>query len=198
MDLLRKNRLTHNQVAQFSTISDQMRDLNIYIADTPSLDPMELRLQAQQMQTRDPNLALIVIDYLQLMTIKRKRGSENRQQEVSEISRSLKALARDLNVPVLALSQLSRNIESRRGTEQEPKLSDLRESGAIEQDADVVMFIHREKRTDRTAEDTTGKPQISKADLIIGKQRNGPLGRVTMLFREDFTRFEELAQEYDQ
>jgi replicative DNA helicase len=146
------------------------------------------------MQMRDPNLALVVVDYLQMMTIKHKR-TESRQQEVSEISRSLKALAHDLNVPIMAQSQLSRNIESRRGKDQRPKLSDLRESGAIEQDADVVMFIHRDRVTDRPAEAGPPKPSASLAELIIGKQRNGPVGTVHMLFREDFTQFVEMAQE---
>jgi replicative DNA helicase len=135
-----------------------------------------------------------VIDYLQLMSIKNSRG-DNRQQEVSEISRSLKALARDLNLPVIALSQLSRNIESRRGSDKEPRLSDLRESGSIEQDADVVMFIHRERKIEDKSQQMgpNRAPTISPVEIVIAKQRNGPVGKVPMLFREDFTQFVEMT-----
>jgi replicative DNA helicase len=196
MDLLRKNMLSHRQVEKFNETSQQLIDLPVFVNDAPGLDPTEMRLQAQHLQMRHPELSLIVVDYLQLMSIKGRRP-DNRQQEVSEISRALKALARDLRVPVLAISQLSRNIESRRGVEREPKLSDLRESGALEQDADVVMFIHRERRISERDEDSRdGDPQVGEADLVIAKQRNGPVGRIGMLFREDFTEFVELAREH--
>lgn len=194
MELLRKNRMNARQVELFFAAAQEMRDLPIYVGDTPGLDPTELRLQAQQMQMRDPRLSLVIVDYLQLMSVKRKR-SESRQQEVSEISRSMKALARDLDVPVIALSQLSRNIETRRGKDQKPKLSDLRESGAIEQDADMVWFIHRDRQVERQAGDAEKKTAVTEAELIIGKQRNGPIGTIRLLFREDFTEFVELAVE---
>jgi replicative DNA helicase len=196
MELLRKNMMTHRQLEKFNEVSQQVMDLPIFINDSPGMDPTELRLQAQHLQMRYPDLSLVIIDYLQLMTLKRSRP-DSRQQEVSEISRSLKALARDLNVPVVALSQLSRNIENRRGIEREPKLSDLRESGAIEQDADVVMFIHRERRIveQEEGDGNRNEPQVAQADLIIAKQRNGPVGRVGMLFREDCTEFRELTQD---
>jgi len=190
MDKLRKNVLSHQEVEKFKVAAQEMRDAPIFVNDTPGIDPVELRLQAQHLKMRCPNLALIVVDYLQLMSVRRRR-MESRQQEVSEISRSLKSLARDLEVPVLALSQLSRGIESRRGADREPKLSDLRESGAIEQDGDVVMFIHR-RATGVPESQAREEPNVV-ADLIIAKQRNGPLGRVGMVFRADFTQFAELA-----
>jgi replicative DNA helicase len=137
-------------------------------------------------------LDLILIDYLQLMTIASTgpggRRPENRNQEVSQISRGLKALAKEMGVPVVALSQLSRGSEQRQG-DKKPLLSDLRESGSIEQDADVVCFIHREEYYDRENEDIKGQ-----AEIIIAKQRNGPTGTVKMAYLADFTRFENLQQ----
>ncbi|MBN1867211.1 replicative DNA helicase [Candidatus Sumerlaeota bacterium] len=196
MDLVRKNMLDVRQVERFAQTGQEMLDLPIYINDTPGIDPTELRLQAQHLQTRDPNLAFIVVDYLQLMSVKRSR-TESRQQEVSEISRSIKGLARDLNVPILALSQLSRGIESRRLHEREPRLSDLRESGAIEQDSDLVVFIHpvlgQDQRTESQGDGARLKPSVAEVELIVAKHRNGPQGRVEMLFRRDFTEFVEKA-----
>jgi replicative DNA helicase len=187
MDLLRKNMLNENQMMQFGRTLDEMSNLAIYINDTPNMSPIEMRLHAQRLKARCPNLALIVVDYLQLMSGGSKR-SESRQQEVSEISRALKGLARDLHVPVLALSQLSRGVESRRGADAKPRLSDLRESGAIEQDADVVMFLHRaEPRV--TDGEKVGRAPIQVVDLIVAKQRNGPVGEAGLLFREEFTQF---------
>ena len=126
------------------------------------------------------DLKLVIIDYLQLMSGSKR--SESRQQEISEISRSLKALARELNVPVVALSQLSRAVESR--PDKRPLLSDLRESGAIEQDADVVMFIYRDEYYNKENSDKKGI-----AEIIIGKQRNGPLANIELVWLEDYTRF---------
>jgi replicative DNA helicase len=142
------------------------------------------------LKQQEGRLDLIMIDYLQLMTGSNptgKKGFENRTQEVSSISRGLKALAKEMRVPVVALSQLSRGSEQRAG-DKKPLLSDLRESGSIEQDADVVAFIHREEYYDRENEDVKGQ-----AEIIIAKQRNGPTGTVKLAYLADYTRFENLA-----
>ncbi len=191
IDLLRKNMLSEAEILKFSNALEDLRQYQIYINDAPTLTATDLRIHSQRLQNRCPNLALIVVDYLQLMGGQRARG-ESRQQEVSDISRSLKAIARDLKIPVLALSQLSREIESRRGKDAKPRLSDLRESGAIEQDADVVMFIHRKEARD-TDKDDDEDDQVSLVNIIVAKQRNGPIGTVQVLFREDFTQFVPLA-----
>jgi replicative DNA helicase len=153
-----------------------------YIDDTPAISPLELRAKARRLKAAH-NIGLVVVDYLQLM-----RGattkSENRQQEISEISRSLKALARELRVPVIAISQLSRAVESRQ--DHRPMLSDLRESGAIEQDADVVVLLVREDYYDAKPEN------IGLAEIIIAKQRNGPTGSVKLRFSKQFVRFDNL------
>ncbi|MDH5514244.1 MAG: replicative DNA helicase [Gammaproteobacteria bacterium] len=154
----------------------------IFIDDTPALTPMELRARARRLK-REHNLGLIVIDYLQLMQGSSNR--ENRATEISEISRNLKALAKELEVPVIALSQLNRSLEQR--TDRRPVMSDLRESGAIEQDADVIMFIYRDEVYNEDS------PQKGLAEIIIGKQRNGPIGKCTLTFRGQFTRFENYA-----
>ena len=154
----------------------------IFIDDTPALTPMELRARARRLK-REHNLGLIVIDYLQLMQGSSNR--ENRATEISEISRNLKALAKELEVPVIALSQLNRSLEQR--NDRRPVMSDLRESGAIEQDADVIMFIYRDEVYNEDS------PQKGLAEIIIGKQRNGPIGKCTLTFRGQFTRFENYA-----
>ncbi len=153
----------------------------IYIDDTPAITVLELRAKSRRLW-RDPNskLGLILVDYLQLM--RSSEGKDSREQEISEISRSLKALAKELQVPVIALSQLSRKCDDR--TDKRPMLSDLRESGAIEQDADVIMFIYRD---DVYNEDSDRK---GTADIIIAKQRNGPIGKVELAFLRQYTRFE--------
>ena len=140
----------------------------IFIDDSASVNLMEIRAKARRLKAQEKNLGLIIVDYLQLMM--GDTGAENRQQEISRISRGLKILARELEVPVLALSQLSRQVEQRAGNK--PVLSDLRESGAIEQDADVVMFIYRDEVYNRDS------PDKGTAEIIIGKQRNGPIGDV--------------------
>lgn len=182
--------------ADLEKLDEQARRLSqapLYIDDTPGLNILEVRAKARRLKARVKDLGLIVLDYLQLM---RGHGrQENRQQEVAEISRSLKALARELEVPVIALSQLSRGIEQRKGRDKEPKLSDLRESGAIEQDADVVMFVHRERQITEAGDQGNGHGQmlnIEPAEVIVGKQRNGPVGKVRLLFLADFTKFETL------
>ncbi|SNB46713.1 replicative DNA helicase [Geobacter sp. DSM 9736] len=158
----------------------KLHESKIYIDDTPAITVLEMRAKCRRMKA-EHDIGMIVVDYLQLM-----RGGtnpESRQQEISEISRSLKALAKELNVPVVALSQLNRGLESR--TDKRPMMSDLRESGAIEQDADVIMFVYRGEVYDKESEDLKGK-----AEIIIGKQRNGPIGKVDLVFRGEFTRFE--------
>ena len=156
----------------------------IYIDDTASANIMEMRTMARRLQT-EHNLGLIIIDYLQLME-GRSRAGDNRVQEISEISRALKQLARELNIPIIALSQLSRNVESR--SPQIPKLSDLRESGSIEQDADVVMMLYRE---DREKPDSPNKQIV---DVFIAKHRNGPIGRASLYFEEQSTTFKNLER----
>ena len=156
----------------------------IFIDDTPALTPIELRARARRLK-REHNLGLIVIDYLQLMQVSNTK--ENRATEISEISRNLKALAKELEVPVIALSQLNRSLEQR--ADRRPVMSDLRESGAIEQDADVIMFIYRDEVYHEDS------PQKGLAEIIIGKQRNGPIGKVMLTFRGQFTRFENCARD---
>jgi replicative DNA helicase len=158
------------------------------IDDTPGITVTELRRKCRKYKL-ELGLDVIIIDYLQLMQGSSKRG-ENRQQEISEISRSLKAIARELNVPVVALSQLSRGVEQREN--KRPMLSDLRESGAIEQDADVVMFLYRDEYYNKESE------SAGQAEVIIAKQRNGPTGTVNLLWRSDYTQFENLEWKTNQ
>ena len=159
---------------------------NLIIDDTPGISVSELRSKCRKYKL-EHDIQLVIIDYLQLMTGSVGRHSESRQQEISEISRSLKALARELNVPVVALSQLSRAVEGR--PDKRPMLSDLRESGAIEQDADVVMFIYRDEYYNK---DTEYKKQ---AEIIIAKQRNGPVGTVHLAWLADYTKFANLSRQ---
>jgi replicative DNA helicase len=168
---------------------ERLMESKMFIDDTPGITLAEMRAKARRLKQQEKRLDLIVVDYLQLMTgtnATGKKGFENRTQEVSSISRGLKALAKEMKIPVVALSQLSRGSEQRTG-DKKPLLSDLRESGSIEQDADVVAFIHREEYYDRDNEDVKGK-----AEIIIAKQRNGPTGSIELAFRADFTRFENL------
>lgn len=159
-----------------------LSEVNMYIDDTPALSPGELRARCRRL-SREHGLGLVVIDYLQLMQV--HGSSENRATEISEISRSLKALAKELNVPVVALSQLNRSLEQR--NDKRPVMSDLRESGAIEQDADVIMFIYRDEVYDEDS------PDKGIAEIIIGKQRNGPIGIRKLRFFGEYTTFENLA-----
>jgi replicative DNA helicase len=172
----------------FEKISDAMGALSeipVFIDDSGSLNIMEMRTMARRLQA-EHNLGVIIVDYLQLMEGRSNRGGDNRVQEISEISRGLKQLARELNIPVIALSQLSRAVESR--PDQVPKLSDLRESGSIEQDADVVMFLYRE---DRVKPDTPNKNIV---DVIIAKHRNGPVGKISLYFEDNSTTFKSLER----
>ena len=162
--------------------SDKLAGSGLYIDDTPGLTIQEMRAKARRLKA-EAGLDLIVIDYLQLMQAPNvKNNSENRQHEVSEISRGLKAIARELNVPVLALSQLSRNVETRQV--KKPMLSDLRESGSLEQDADIVMFLYREDYYKNT-----GAAPSHLTELIVAKHRNGPTGKIDLFFKNDTTQF---------
>lgn len=178
---MRTGKLHDNDWPKLTRATGMLSDAPIHIDDTAGLTVLEMRAKARRLMS-EHNLGLIVVDYLQLM--QGKSNSENRAQEISEISRSLKAMAKELNVPVLALSQLNRSLENR--TDKRPQLSDLRESGAIEQDADVIMFIYRDEVYNR-AEDN---PNRGMAEVIIGKQRNGPTGVVKMTFLGEYTTFE--------
>ena len=162
----------------------QLSEAPLFVDETPALTPTEVRARARRLK-RERGLGLIVVDYLQLMQV--SGSKENRATEISEISRGLKALAKELQVPVIALSQLNRSVEQR--TEKKPVMSDLRESGAIEQDADVIMMIYREE----VYEPNTTRKGI--ADIIIAKQRNGPVGEVHLTFLGEYTRFENLVAE---
>jgi replicative DNA helicase len=180
---LRTGYLADRHWSSLTTAAGLLSESQIYIDDTPAMTVLEMRSKARRLKA-ESDVGLVIVDYLQLM-----RGlgrPENRQQEISEISRSLKALAKELEVPVLALSQLSRAVETR-GGDKRPILSDLRESGAIEQDADVVAFIYRAEQYERTPEN------IGVAEVIIGKQRNGPTGVVRLQFSSECTRFDSLS-----
>ena len=159
----------------------------IYIDDTPSLSPLELRARTRRLKI-EKNVGLVIIDYLQLM--RSNRRTDSRELEISDISRNLKAMAKELNIPVLALSQLNRKVEER--ADKRPMLSDLRESGAIEQDADVIMFIYREAAYMKLAE----RPPVDKAEIIIGKQRNGPVGSIELMYAPAYTAFEDPEATY--
>ncbi|MBK7497181.1 MAG: replicative DNA helicase [Candidatus Omnitrophica bacterium] len=180
---------TRESTKVFNTLG-RMFPLPIYIDDSPGLSISSVRARALRLKHKEPDLALLVVDYLQLMEAGTHRGSgRNRQEEVSDISRGLKGLARELGVPVLAISQLSRGVESRE--DNMPRLSDLRESGAIEQDADVVMFIHRK----RPARDSEEDEENVAAEIIIGKQRNGPVGNVPVAFISRYASFQPFSSE---
>ncbi|HOE74928.1 MAG TPA: replicative DNA helicase [bacterium] len=185
---LRTGNLEESDFSKLNYAMGELSEAPLFIDDTPLLSALEIKAKARRLQA-EHGLGLIVVDYLQLMEGSKKGGSEiNRVQEVSDISRSLKALARELKVPVLALSQLSRAVEGRPGTKI-PQLSDLRDSGSIEQDADVVMFIYREEYY----EPETEKKGI--AQILIRKHRNGPLGEVELYFHPEYSRFANMEKE---
>lgn len=166
----------------------RLAELDFWVDDTPAISILEVRAKARR-QLRDKPKGLIIVDYLQLMQPQNRR-TENRQVEIAEISRGLKILAKELGVPVVALSQLSREVEKRAG--KRPQLSDLRESGAIEQDADVVMFLDR--NTDPRPDEEEGRPARGTAELIVAKHRNGPLGTIPLVFMDRFTKFQNLSK----
>jgi len=185
---IRTGNLSDEDFAKLSEASGEMAEAPIYIDDTPGLTVLEMRTKARRAAHQAP-VGLIVIDYLQLIQSSSGRSDGNRVQEVSEISRGLKLLARELNVPVIALSQLSRTVESR--SPQIPQLADLRESGSIEQDADIVMFIYREAYYNPETE------RENITDLIIAKHRNGPTGKVELYFHPERLRFMSLDKRHD-
>ena len=181
---VRSASLSNEELKRFMDSSSKLRELPLYIDDSSLLSPMELRARARRVSRQEEHgLSLIVVDYLQLMQL--PGSTENRVNQISEISRSLKALAKELNVPVIALSQLNRAVEQR--PNKRPMMADLRDSGAIEQDADLILFIYRDEVYNEDSEEG------NKAEIIIGKQRNGPIGTVNLSFLKEFTRFEDLA-----
>jgi replicative DNA helicase len=179
---LRNGDLAEEDWPRVTSAITMLSDAKIFIDDTPAMSPVEMRSRARRLQ-REHGLGLIVIDYLQLMQV--PGHNENRATEISEISRGLKALAKELNVPVIALSQLNRSLEQR--ADKRPMMSDLRESGAIEQDADVIMFIYRDEYYNKES------PDKGLAEIIIGKQRNGPTDTVKLAFLGHYTKFENWA-----
>ena len=183
---LRRGMLRDSDWPKLTRAAGALADAPIFIDDTAGISTLEVRAKARRLKS-EADVGLVIVDYLQLM---RGRGSYDvREQEISEISRSLKALAKELNVPVIALSQLNRGVESR--SDKRPMISDLRESGAIEQDADVIMFIYRDEIYNKES------PDRGIAEIIVGKQRNGPTDSVKLAFLSEFTTFENLARGYE-
>ena len=180
---LRTGKLAQDDWPRLVAAGDKLMKSPIYVDDTGSITMMEIRSKARRLKTREPNLGLIIVDYLQLMTS--GTSAENRVQEVSQISRNLKVLARDLDVPILAMSQLSRAVEQRH--DKRPILSDLRESGSIEQDADLVMFVYRDEYYNEESD------QQGLAEIILSKHRNGPTGVEKLSFLKRYAKFADLA-----
>ena len=183
---MRRGILRDDRWADLAGAADVLSDTKIFIDDTPGLSPLQLRAKARRLCFQG-HVDLIVVDYLQLMSAPQ---AENRQQQIAEISRGLKALSRDLNVPIVALSQLNRAVDKEN---REPRLHDLRESGAIEQDADVVLLLHREDYLHPGGEEEGPPPLESVAKLIVAKQRNGPVGWLNLTFRKQFIKFENFS-----
>jgi replicative DNA helicase len=182
---LRTGRLQDDDWGRLTHALGKLNDAPIHIDESAALSALDLRARSRRLHRQSNGLGLIVVDYLQLMSSNVGKASENRATEISEISRSLKALAKELHVPVIALSQLNRSLEQR--PNKRPVMSDLRESGAIEQDADLILFIYRDEVYNSDSSDK------GKAEIIIGKQRNGPIGKVELAFRGEYTRFDNLA-----
>jgi replicative DNA helicase len=200
---IRRGGITETDFEKIRDYSIELQSLPLYVDETGGLSISQLTARARRLK-RQKGLDLLVVDYIQLLQGSGKRGNDNRVQEVTEITTSLKALAKELNVPIIALSQLSRQVESR--DDKRPQLSDLRESGSIEQDADVVMFVFREEYYLANKEPRVGTPEYEKwqldmslvhgkAEVIIGKQRHGPTGTVELQFEGQFTRFSDLAHD---
>ena len=186
---LRTGKLTDDEWPRLTEAIERLRNISLHIDETPGLTPSELRANARRLARQCGKLGLIVVDYLQLMSGSSSSSGENRATELGEISRGLKMLAKELQCPVIALSQLNRSVEQR--TDKRPMMSDLRESGAIEQDADIIMFIYRDEYYNKDSKE----PGV--AEVIIGKQRNGPTGTVKLAFLNQLTRFESLASGSD-
>jgi len=184
---LRTGKLTPDEWSRFAEVSERLGQAPLFIDDTPALTSSQLRASARRLARQSGGLGLIVVDYLQLMVAggDGRRGVENRAYELADVTRALKALAKELQCPVIALSQLSREVEKR--TDKRPMMSDLRESGAIEQDADVVMFIYRDDYYNKESKD----PGV--AELLIAKQRSGPTGKIKLTFLSPITKFASLA-----
>ena len=190
---LRDGDMTEVDWNSFNHAVRAFEENTILLDETPSITPTEIRAKCRRLKRQYPDLGLIMVDYLQLMTVHGK--AENRVQEISEISRSLKALAKEINVPVIAISQLNRGVESRTktGKGRMPQMADLRESGSIEQDADLIGFIYRDEQYHDDA--YTNPEEVGKADLRIAKHRNGPTGNIKLAFIGQYARFEDLAYE---
>ncbi|MFZ2524667.1 MAG: replicative DNA helicase [Candidatus Ferrigenium altingense] len=182
---LRTGRLQDDDWGRLTHALGKLNDAPIHIDESAALSALEVRARARRLHRQHGGLGLIVLDYIQLMSSNAGKASENRATEISEISRSLKSLAKELQVPVVALSQLNRSLEQR--PNKRPVMSDLRESGAIEQDADLILFIYRDEVYN------SDSPDKGKAEIIVGKQRNGPIGKVELAFRGEYTRFDNLA-----
>lgn len=191
---IKSGQLTPHEWEQLNVKIKDLYDAPLFIDDTPSLSVFELRTKARRL-VREHGVKMIIIDYLQLMNASGMNFG-SREQEVSMISRSLKGLAKELNIPIIALSQLNRSVESRQGDNKRPQLADLRESGAIEQDADMVCFIHRPEYYKQSVDDK-GNSLIGLAEFIIAKHRNGAVGDVRMRFRSEFARFQNLNDDSD-
>ncbi|MFP4163465.1 MAG: replicative DNA helicase [Chitinispirillaceae bacterium] len=189
MHALRSGNLPKRDFPKLSIAAGPLAEAPIFIDDTPAITVLELRAKARRLKAQH-NLDMIIIDYLQLMGSSGR--TESRQQEISQISRALKGVAKELDVPVISLSQLSRAVEQRTGNHR-PQLSDLRESGAIEQDADVVMFVYRDEVYNKDDPNNKGK-----AEIIVGKQRNGPIGTAELAFVNEFARFENLSERVEE
>ena len=182
---LRTGRLQDDDWGRLTHALGKLNDAPVHIDESAALSALEVRARARRLHRQNSGLGLIVVDYIQLMSSNMGKASENRATEISEISRALKSLAKELHVPVIALSQLNRSLEQR--PNKRPVMSDLRESGAIEQDADLILFIYRDEVYN------SDSPDKGKAEIIIGKQRNGPIGKVELAFRGEYTRFDNLA-----
>jgi len=188
---VRTGYLSSSDWHRLTAAAGRLSEAQIFIDDSPGLTVLEARAKARRMKA-EHGLELLIIDYLQLM--RGRAAMESRQQEISEISRSLKALAKELGVPVVALSQLSRAVESRATRDFRPQLSDLRESGALEQDADLILFLYRQS----LYKEDLPPDEVNVADVIIGKQRNGPVGTVKVVFLPQYARFENVAESHRQ
>jgi replicative DNA helicase len=181
---LRGGFLSESDWPKLTRAAGSLSEAPIFIDDTPGITALEMRAKSRRLKA-EHNLGLVVVDYLQLM--RGRADSDNREQEISDISRSLKALAKELSVPVIALSQLNRRVEER--GDRRPQLADLRESGAIEQDADVIIFLYRDEVYNKSEDN----PNKGKAEIIIGKQRNGPTDKFDLAFLDKYTCFENIA-----